>query len=62
VATETPWVPGAGAPALGGLVTTAAGRFPVRIGAADPLRISIEPSMAATGFVRTTVGESGRLT
>jgi hypothetical protein len=55
VATEAPWVPGAGAPGLGRLVTAAAGRYPVQISAAVPLRISIEPSMVATGFVRTTV-------
>ncbi len=39
----------------GAVVSTAAGRFPVQIGASGPLRISIEPAMVATGFLRTTL-------
>lgn len=37
------------------MVGTAAGRFTVQIDASGPLRISIEPAMVATGFLRTTL-------
>jgi uncharacterized heparinase superfamily protein len=39
----------------GALVSTAAGRFPVRISASCPLRLSVEPAMVARGFQSVVV-------